>query len=616
MTARNTETVRFGPFRFIPGDGLWREGGGNPPGLPTEVPLPPRALGVLTTLLAQPGLVVSKQELMDAVWPDAFVTESSLLEAVGVLRTALGDDRRRPTYIQTVHRRGYRFIGIKGEGEKEIGTNFFVAVGTDRKGRSETRSGFFSGPEWRPIYAACIASVLATFGMAAIFAIFGQHPISPRAGRFSISLPTDAPVDPLRGSVAVSPDGSRLVYVAGSQLFLRTVDRDEPAPIAGSEGASGPFFSPDGAWIGFFSHGSLHKIPAAGGLPIVLCAARAGAGAAWDTDGTIVFGGGPGGGLARVSAASGDPVVLASPAAGSREIRYGWPDILPGNRGILYTAISVAGSDLAVLDPRTGARTTIASDAAFGRYSPTGHVVFERQGRLEAAPFSLAGLALIDTSRPIVSGVSRAGVLDGPRFAFSRTGALVYVPRASDEDDAPQHWLDARGELRPNGLEIAFAYSKVGPFNMFIKPVYGQDEAEALITSPWNQFPTSWAPDDRHLAFTEVQPLTGADIWVLDVDTRQRRPLVRTLFDETGARFSPDGRRITYMSNESGRWEIYTREVDGEQPPLRISRAGGVWPHWAPDGRVVYVNPNGPPRRELRVVLDWFADLTRLMQAG
>ena len=95
--------MTFGPFQFIPGDGLWRNG--------AAVPLPPRAIGVLTALLAAPGVVVSKQALMDAVWPGTFVTESSLLEAIGLVREALGDDRRQPTYVQTIHRRGYRFIG-------------------------------------------------------------------------------------------------------------------------------------------------------------------------------------------------------------------------------------------------------------------------------------------------------------------------------------------------------------------------------------------------------------------------------------------------------------------------------------------------------------------------
>src|SRR5689334_7645853 len=94
--------IAFGPFRFEAGNGLWRGA--------DEVPLPPRALGVLDALIAQAGSVVSKQALMDAVWKDAFVTEASLLEAIGCVREALGDDRLRPVYIQTVHRRGYRFI--------------------------------------------------------------------------------------------------------------------------------------------------------------------------------------------------------------------------------------------------------------------------------------------------------------------------------------------------------------------------------------------------------------------------------------------------------------------------------------------------------------------------
>src|SRR5688572_6043092 len=116
--------LHFGPFRFEPGNGLWRGA--------EEVPLPPRALGVLTALAMQPGVVVSKQALMDAVWKDAFVTEASLLEAIRVLRDALGDDRQNPSYIQTIHRRGYRFI---------------AAVGTREHAMAW-------GPHWRPLVVA------------------------------------------------------------------------------------------------------------------------------------------------------------------------------------------------------------------------------------------------------------------------------------------------------------------------------------------------------------------------------------------------------------------------------------------------------------------------------
>jgi eukaryotic-like serine/threonine-protein kinase len=212
---------------------------------------------------------------------------------------------------------------------------------------------------------------------------------------------------------------------------------------------------------------------------------------------------------------------------------------------------------------------------------------------------------------------------------------------------------------RPDGLEIAFAFSKAGPFNLFMKPVEGNGGPAPLVASPWNQFPTSWAPDASGLAFTEFQPLTGADIWILDLKTRQRRAMVKTLFDETWARFSPDGRWIAYMSNESGRWEVYVRPSSGDGTRLRVSTIGGVWPCWSLDGRTLYFSANGKTmaaalktspelsasapmnvpgadamvlaggatagdrllvrqaalptlgRAELRVVLEWFSELTR-----
>lgn len=517
---------------------------------------------------------------------------------------------------------------------------------------------------WRPILVASAAYVIATVCVAIVFAVLGRPPIERHTSRFSISLRGDATIDPLRGSVAVSRDGSRLAYVATSsgrsQLFVRSVDQDEAVAIPGTEDATDPFFSPDAEWIGFFARGSLQKVRIDGGAPIVIAAVRAGAGATWTSDDTIVFGGGPGGGLARVSASTGSPslgapndtpVTIATPAPESRELRLGWPDVLPGDQGVLFTSITLAGSDVGVLDLRTGTRTILATQAAFARYSPTGHVVFERHGRLEAARFSPSTLTMTGAASPIVSGISRGDMLEGPRFAFSTGGSLVYVPATLDEADAPLHWLDARGQLervplpaprngaidiapnqrqlaltmdgeagpsvwvgdvsrgdlkpfirggqsvspawRPDGLEIAFAFSKAGPFNLFMKPVDGSGGAAPLIASPWNQFPTSWTADGNQLAFTEFQPLTGADIWVLDVVTRQRRPLVRTLFDETWARFSPDGRFVAYMSNESGRWEIYVRPVNGDGARVRVSASGGVWPCWSVDGATVFFSANG-----------------------
>jgi serine/threonine-protein kinase len=705
----------FGPFRFEPGNGLWR---GR-----EEVPLPPRALAVLTTLLEQPGVVVPKQTLMDAAWKDAFVTESSLLEAIRVLRDALGDDRANAIYIQTVHRRGYRFVHpITSAGAAAMASN----AGAVRSDAAPSSCADALEP-WRPLIVAATAAVAAIIGVAIVFALYGQRPVEPRPTmRFTIALPEDSAIDPLRGSIAVSADGARMVYVAlqggRPRLFLRTLERDEPQAIAGTDGAAAPFFSPDGQWVGFFAHGSLKKTRGDGGTPLVLCAARNGSGATWDRDGTIVFGGGPGSGLARVSADGGEPIVLVAPAPGSPDVSFGWPDAFPDGSGVLYTASTLAGSRVRALDFASGRSHDVVHAAAFGRYSPTGHVIFERRGRLEAAPFSLRERRITAAPRPILHGLATAGApLSGPRFAFSRTGSLVYVPGAGSPADAEEklHWLDVTGRLeplpvpagevaavevaadlrqlamtvqtesgsdlwvgdlhrgaitrltsegqsvsptwRPNGLEIAFAYSKAGPFNLFVRSADTADGAQPLIESPWNQFPTSWSADGATLAFTEVNPLTGADIWVLDVASRQRRALVRTLFDESHARFSPDGRWVAYMSNESGRWDVFLRSVNGRGGRVQVSTAGGAWPTWSVDGRTLYFSVNGqlaaaavrsspaltvsapaimagredlqlasghaaadrvlvrqsaasPARRELRVVLEWFTELARLVR--
>ncbi len=717
MNDDSSGVIEFGPFRFEPVNGLWRGA--------IEVPLPPRALAVLATISAQPGIVVSKRTLMDAVWKDVFVTEASLLEAVRVLREALGDNRLNPTYIQTVHRRGYRFVAavkpVPGAVARDLSpANADFNPVTPTASPAEPALGW--GPHWRPLIVGAAATT-ATIGIALVFAIFGQRPPDPRPTmRFTIALPEDTAIDPFRGSVAVSSDGMRMVYVAlhagRPRLFLRTGDREAPQLIDGSDGAADPFFSPDSQWVGFFAQGSVKKVVTDGGTPVVLCAARAGAGASWGSDGTIVFGGGPRGSLARVSQDGGEPVVLTAPPPGSRDVSYGWPDVLPDGSGVLYTAVSLSGSRVALFDVASGISHPLIDSGRFGRYSPTGHVVFERRGRLEAAPFSLSDRRVTALPRPILRGLATSGATPaGPRFAFSRTGSLLYVPGASAEVDERLHWLDLGGRLepiplppapigsvdvspdlqqlamtvetdsgadlwigdlrrgavsrlsaegrsanpawRPDGLEIAFAYSKAGPFNIFVRPADTDAPPHPLMESPWNQFPTSWSPDGRQLAFTEFHPMTGADVWVLDLATRERRQVVRTLFDESHGRFSPDGRWLAYMSNESGRWDVFVRPASGAGPRVQVSTDGGAWPCWSVDGHTLYFSANGrtaaaavrvaptlsvsapmlipgrddlqlasghaasdrvmvrqggvaPARRELRVVLEWFTELTRL----
>ena len=207
------------------------------------------------------------------------------------------------------------------------------------------------------------------------------------------------------------------------------------------------------------------------------------------------------------------------------------------------------------------------------------------QGQLEPVPLPPAPIGAVDVAPDLQQLAMTVETEAGADLWVGdlRRGAVSRLP--SDGRSAGPTW-------RPDGLEIAFAYSKAGPFNIFTRPTDG-GSPEPLLESPWNQLPTSWSPDGRHLAFTEFNPMTGADIWVLDLATRERRPVVRTLFDESHARFSPDGRWLAYASNESGRWDVFVRPADGSAPRVQVSTDGGSLPSWSVDGRTLYFSANG-----------------------
>jgi eukaryotic-like serine/threonine-protein kinase len=630
MVERSSETLVFGPFSFTPANGLWRG--------QEEIQLPPRALAVLGALLGQPGQLVSKADLLDAGWKDAFVSEASLLEAIHVLRAALGDDRKAPRYVQTVHRRGYRFVAPVSS----------AVNGVDRRPTAPVEAAvtefppFFSGPEWRLIVRRCSWAAAAT-ALTSLLVAVGPRPHNPPPSHFSIALPSPMEVPPDGGAVSASPDGRRFAFVAveGDRpaLFVREADHSQPVRVDEAGEPSDPFFSPDSRLIGYFAGGQL-KVAAPGQPPRAIAAALPGAGATWiDTD-TIVYGGGPGGGLARVSLAGGPPEVLLQPQALSPDVRFGWPDALPGHAGLLFTVLTPTGSDVAILDAGASRHRIVVQDAAFGRYAPTGHLVVEQRGRLAAAPFDLASRSLTGALRPVVEDVASASVFEGPRYAFSRSGSLVYVPGSAGGPLTVQ-WREARGApddrssgferrltvraesvfagavadvgapaagpvspaSRPDGLEVAFAANKTGPYNLFVRPLVGGPELP-LDSSPWNQVPTSWSPDGRYLAFTEFNPATGADVWLLDRLTHLKRPLARTPLDETAARHSPDGRWLAYLSKTGGEWQVVVVPAAGGTPQARFP-ARRVW-------------PEGPRRsetgRELRIVLSWFSELSDRMR--
>ena len=303
--------LRFGPFRTDLSDGsLWRED--------EEVRMPPRALAILLYLLERPGRVVSKAELIDAVWKDANVSETSLTEALGIVRQTLGDNSQQPLYIQTVHRRGYRFIApvtvdVPSGGPRGVPGPASVVLPPaplPERQRSRMRSGTIA------VAALAIGAVAVASSW-----LVGERRSSDPVTRATISLPaTQAP--PFSMSlypiVALSPDGQEIVYVASNgsanQLFVRRMNQFEARPISGTTFAHAPFFSPDGRRIAFFSERKLKHVALAGGEPVVVTDANGGLGGTWTGNGTIIFAPDWTGGLLEVDEAGGAPrTLVASP---------------------------------------------------------------------------------------------------------------------------------------------------------------------------------------------------------------------------------------------------------------------------------------------------------------
>jgi Tol biopolymer transport system component len=450
-----------------------------------------------------------------------------------------------------------------------------------------------------------------------------------------------APVGEGRPSVAISPDGTRIVYVgrrAGVvRLYQRPLDLFDSTAIPGTEGAFNPFFSPDGQWIGFFTTTHLKKVPVAGGTPVTLCEARNAYGATWSRD-AIYFAQVFGTALSRVPAAGGTAEVVRS-EGGSRF----WPFSVPGDDALLVSGWP-PGIHLVRLNEREGSDRRIAAGYTSARLTPTGHIILVRPGQLVAAPFDQTRGEIVGAETPIVAGL-RTESWGGGHFSFSREGTLAYVQgapattgslvsldRSGNADSMPgfgpgyfgalklspsgeklavivteatsELWVHdlARGTRTrlntnansgqplwtPDGRWVLFSSSEGGAWNIFRQPADGSAQPSRLVSSTNNQIAYSWSPDGRVLAYTEVDPTTRGDIWLLSDSDRQPRPFIRSGASETQPVISPDGGWLAYASDESGRSEVYVTSYPAGRGRTLISFDGGEEPTWSRDGKELF----------------------------
>ena len=376
------------------------------------------------------------------------------------------------------------------------------------------------------------------------------------------------PIELGRTSIALSPDGSYLVYSAGDRdgirLYIRPMDAVEARPITGTDGGTGPFFSPDGQWIGFWAQGRLKKIQIDGGPPVDLCEVPSRPiGASWGSNNNIVFAAWEG--IHEISADGGEPRTLTTLAEG--EYSHRLPQILPGGEAVLFTARKqmFGGWEKAHIDAYsfvTGERKTLIENGADARYSPTGHLVFARMATLMAVPFDLERLEITGGPVGVVRGVYQAvnatnATVDSgaAQFSFSASGTLAYVPGGIIPDgECSLLWVDRRGVAEPLPAP----------------------------TSPY--LGARISPDGLQVAAYTVG--LKRDIWVYDISREISTRLTTEDSSVGNPIWTPDGTRITFSSDRAGSDSVYWIPADGSGTIERLTTMEPAQPSsWSPDGQ-------------------------------
>ncbi|MBI4480739.1 MAG: protein kinase [Acidobacteria bacterium] len=489
-------------------------------------------------------------------------------------------------------------------------------------------------------------------------AVRNTRPDEPMTGqipaRLNVTLPPGQRLGGLDSAVvALSPSGSELVYVGihdgSTQLYLRPLDSLEPTPIAGTEGANAPFFSPDGQWISFFAQGKLKKVTIAGTALQILCESPNQAGGSWGTDDYIYFVPSNTSGVWRVSASGGTPKEITAPDRIKGEYSHRWPQALPGGKALLFTAIRGLGLDERQVVAQvlaTGEKRVLVKGGAAGWYTP-GYLVYWRTGTLLAVRFDLDQMTVLDSVPvTIAEGVRVQQTNNAANFASSGLGSLAYISSPhqfeqriswisrqglseslplppqpygslalspdgkqlviSTHSASRDLWLyelerrtmtrltsEPGGSEIPNwtsdGIRIVYRGSRAGLRYILSKAADGTGAEQRMVESEETLAASTVSPDGRYVAYRSTSNSTGNDIWIAEL-TGENKPRVflKTPFNESDAAFAPDGRWIAYASNESGRNEIYVQSFPGPGKKRQVSTDGGDQPKWSRNGRELF----------------------------
>ena len=481
--------------------------------------------------------------------------------------------------------------------------------------------------------------------------------------QFKISLPESvvySGVDPVKTTFAISPDGGTIAFLgstpAGKQIFVRPLSGSGSRAVAGTQGAESPFWSPDGRNLAFFAEGKLKRVDLSGGPVVTICEAENGGTGTWGRDDTILF--------AEWGFSNRKRVILRVPASGGavteatrldasrHEQVHLWPTFLPDGKHFLYWTAraklwpSKDGPQvwLGELGSTTGRFVALSESRC--EYSPTGHLVFAREGALFAQAFDPSRGVLRGDAFPVAPEIQTYAptgdadfsvALRAPVLAFQeRTGSrMTWVARSGSEGGSVRpEGSYATPRLTRTGDRLGFAQldPRVGTYDIWIQDLKRGTTTRATF-DPTSEWSPVWLPDGSRMVYASdaggdlpdlywLDPASGKNglllhsrgiktpedvssdghfllyvemvskqsvVWALPL-TGEKKPFrfLTDPFNEYFPRFSPDGRFVAYVADESGRREVYVRSFPEPGQPWQVSQSGGDKPRWSRDGREIY----------------------------
>ncbi len=617
---------------------------------------------ILLMLLDRTGGLVSREEICRKLWPaDTFVDfDQSLGTALRKLRQALGDDAETPRYIETVPKRGFRFVAPI-ERISPLAQRAFTLPASEAPALQAKPDPHRNGA----VRPARLAAVVITATVMSFFLGWLLHSHHDTNDATHELLPIRSSVLPPsnwsfeHSSFSISPDGTRLAFVAvgpdgTGKLWILTLSSSNAQQINGTDGALLPFWSPDNRKVGFFAAGKLHAVDLENGAVRILCEAPFGrGGGAWSGNGTIVFSPSIVGPLYRIQEGGGVPTPVTGMAKPSPGQRHMWPSFLPDGTHFFYSESNgpadPQGDNIYVGSLDGSAPKLILSKTSANVAYASGYLLYGRDHTLWAQPFDLSRLQLTGTATSITSQeLDEELSFSHGEFSVSQNGTVVFQSLSDSRTEL--RWFDKNGKeldqvggpsyreprLSPDGLFLAVSSDDERNGKFFICVYDLRRGISTRVTDGGSDRSPAWSPDGKRITYTTLHELkdVSADgsgptrvllksgVYLGHMDWSPDGHLVFTDFSSglpslkiysardgrvdpfaIGAegRFSPDGKWIAYVGplTAPDTDAIFVAPFPGSQGRIRISKGSGAQPMWARDGRhLFYIAPD----RKLMIV--------------